>query len=77
MSSFLVLVEFKILKPKLPQKGIGVTYRNQSVQMLCIFQPIKVAIEENQIKWPIVVSLDIFAAKNTPSKDHRNPKEDK
>ena len=48
MSSLLVLVEFKILKPKLPQKGIGVTYRNQSVQMLCIFQPIKVAIEENQ-----------------------------
>lgn len=58
MSSLLALVEIKIKNPKQPQKSIGVAHRNQSVQTLCFFQPIKVAIEENQIKWPIVASLD-------------------
>ena len=58
MSSLLALVEIKIENPKQPQKSIGVEHRNQSVQTLCFFQPIKVAIEENQIKWPIVASLD-------------------
>lgn len=58
MSSLLALLEIKIKNPKQPQKSIVVAHRNQSVQTLCFFQPIKVAIEENQIKWPIVASLD-------------------
>lgn len=43
MSSLLALVEIKIKNPKQPQKSIGVAHRNQSVQTLCFFQPIKVA----------------------------------